>query len=622
MDIIDRKKLGEEKAKSLELAEESREQEWQFPSFALELFSGNLRWDMIHPYPEQDPEDKRIGDEFLARLEKFLKENLDADEVDKTYIVPEKVIKGLAQMGCFGIKIPKEYGGLGFSKVNYNRIVGMVASQCASTAVWLSAHQSIGVPQPLLLFGNEEQKRKYLPRFAKGEISAFALTEPNVGSDPAQMSTTATPVDNGEFYLINGQKLWCTNGPAADILIVMAQTPPKVVGGRERKQITAFIVEKNMPGFEVVHRCSFMGLHGIQNGLIRFNNVKVPKENILWGLGQGLKLALITLNTGRLTIPAAASAVGRVCLKISRDWANDRNQWGSVIGKHEAIAQKISSMASNLFAMESVTWLTTLFADKHLMDIRLEAAIAKLFTTECASKIADDTVQIRGGRGYESSLSLKARGEKGIPVERIYRDARINTIIEGTSEIMRLFIAREAMDPHVKRIMAVMSPKRNLIQKFTGLIQAGIHYAWWFPAQWIYLPKNLGNIDPVLKKHVRYVDHTSHRLARNLFIAMGKYQQGLEKKQGILFRLVNIGEWLFAMAATCSQAQLLLSKDPNGEGKKAKQLADLFCRQTRKNVENEFRNLFTKDDPFAYKIALEILNGEFEWMEKDIIKPN
>ncbi|MBI4971581.1 MAG: acyl-CoA dehydrogenase family protein [Candidatus Omnitrophica bacterium] len=621
MDIIDRKKLGEEKAKSMELAEESRELEWKYPSFVSELFSGKLRWDLIHPFPEQDPEDKKVGDEFLAKLEKFLRENLDADQVDKNYEIPQNVVKGLADLGCFGMKIPKEYGGLELSKVNYNRAIGLVASVCASTAVFLSAHQSIGVPQPLLLFGTDEQKKKYLPQFAKGAVSAFALTEPNVGSDPAKMCTTAVPTEDGNYYIINGEKLWCTNGNVADILIVMAQTPSKFVDGREKKQITAFIVEKNMPGFEVAHRCSFMGLHGIQNGLLRFKNMKVPKENILWGLGQGLKLALITLNTGRLTVPAAASAVGRVCLKISRNFALERNQWGSPVGKHEAIAAKLSAMASNLFAMESVTWLTSNFADRHMMDIRLEAAMAKLFTTEISLVIANDTVQIRGGRGYESSLSLKGRGDKGLPVERIYRDARINTIIEGTSEIMHLFIAREAMDMHVRRINNILSRKRSLIQKIGAAFEAMFFYAWWYPSQWIYLPKNLGKMDLALKRHVRFVDKNCHRLARNMFHAMMKYQQGLEKKQAILFRLVDIGQNLFAMAASCAQAELLLKKDPNGEGKKAKELADLFCRQTRISVKHEFDNLFSKNDPLAYHIAQEILAGDFAWMEKDIVDP-
>src|SRR3990167_7662579 len=315
MDLVKDK----EKAKSLEVAEEAREGAWKYPSFVGDLFTGKVRWDLVFPYPDQEPADKKIGDEFLKKLESFLKTNLDADAVDRTGIIPDSVMKGLADLGCFGIKIPKEYGGLGFSQINYNRAVAMVASHCGSTAVLLSAHQSIGVPQPLKMFGTPEQKKKYLPRFAKGAISAFALTEPEIGSDPANMMTTATPVDNGSSYLINGQKLWCTNGNIADVLIVMAKTPPKIVNGKEKSQITAFIVEKNMPGFEVVHRCTFMGLKGIQNGLLRFNNVKVPKENILWGLGQGLKLALITLNTGRLTVPAACTAMAKRSLIIARD---------------------------------------------------------------------------------------------------------------------------------------------------------------------------------------------------------------------------------------------------------------------------------------------------------------
>ncbi len=621
-DIIDEKKMGKEKAKSLSVAEQARETEWTLPSFVQQLFNGNVHWEHLLPFAQQDEADKKIGDEFLLRLEPFLKENLDPDLIDQTGDITEEQLKGLADLGLFGIKIPKKYGGLGMSKFNYNRIVGMVASHCASTAVYLSAHQSIGVPQPLLLFGTEEQKQKYLPRFAKGEISAFALTEPNVGSDPAQMSTIATPIDGGESYLINGEKLWCTNGTRADVLIVMAQTPPKVVNGKERKQITAFIVEKTMPGFEILHRCSFMGLHGIQNGLLKFTDVKVPKENIIWGLGKGLKLALTTLNTGRLTIPAAATAVGRVCLKVSKDWSNERCQWGSKIGEHEAVASKLSFMASNLFTMDSVNQFTSIAADKGNMDIRLEAAIAKLYCTEASWTIADETVQIRGGRGYESSPSLKARGELGIPAERILRDARINTIIEGTSEIMRLFISREAMDDHVRRITMILSPKRSLVQRFISVIKSTFHYALWYPKQWIYITR-LGHssLDPTLKKHLKYVDKTSHKLARNLFHVMAIYQQGLEKKQQVLFRLVDIGMYLFTMATTCANAQRLMEEDPEGEGLKAKNLADLYCREAKKKIKARFTYLFDKDDKFSYKIAQEVLDGNYDWMENDIILP-
>ena len=245
----------ENKKEAMDLAEEAREEGWENPSFVGELFMGRFHPEYIDPFPVQSEADKKIGNEYIAQLEDFLKNNLDPDEVDRTRELPRHVIDGLVKLGAFAMKIPKEYGGLGLSQVNYNRVVMMVSSYCNNTAVWLSAHQSIGVPQPLKLFGTEEQKKKYLPRFREGAISAFALTEPLVGSDPAKMSTTATPTPDGKHYLINGEKLWCTSGPVADVIVVMAQTPSKVVKGKERKQITAFIVETDTPGFEVAHRC-------------------------------------------------------------------------------------------------------------------------------------------------------------------------------------------------------------------------------------------------------------------------------------------------------------------------------------------------------------------------------
>ncbi|MBL8012877.1 MAG: acyl-CoA dehydrogenase family protein, partial [Candidatus Omnitrophica bacterium] len=275
------KNISEEKRKSLEFAEDAREQEWKHPSFALKLFHGEVDFNLIHPFPQQTPEEKNAGDEYLVRMEKFLREKLDPNEVDRTYQISKEVMEGLGKMGAFAIKIPKIYGGLGFSQVNYNRVMHMISSYCGSTAVLLSAHQSIGVPQPLKLFGTEEQKKKFLPMFAEGKVSAFALTEPTVGSDPRQMKTIAAPTEDGKHFIINGEKLWCTNGVIADVIVVMAVTPSKVVKGKEIKQITAFIVETKTPGFEVVHRCSFMGLHGIQNGLLRFKDVKVPRENII-----------------------------------------------------------------------------------------------------------------------------------------------------------------------------------------------------------------------------------------------------------------------------------------------------------------------------------------------------
>jgi alkylation response protein AidB-like acyl-CoA dehydrogenase len=616
MSLFD-KRLTKEKRESLELAEESREKEWMYPSFVLSLFQGALEWNLIYPFPEQDKREKEDGDRFLKQLEEFLKANLNPDEADETREIPEKVIKGLARMGAFAIKIPKEYDGLGFSQLNYNRAIHLIGTYCGSTAALLSAHQSIGVPQPLILFGTEEQKRKYLPKFRQGAISGFALTEEDAGSDPRMMKTTATPTEDGKYYILNGEKLWCTNGPIADVLLIMAYTPSKIVEGKEKKQITAFIVETNTAGFEVTYRCKFMGLNAIQNGVFRLNNVKVPKENILGGEGEGLKLAFVTLNTGRLTLPAAVTGVSKWALYVSRIWANERKQWGSSIGEHEAIAEKLSYMASTVFAMEAMVWFVSHLADNQRFDIRLEAAIAKLFCTEESWKIINQAIQIRGGRGYETGLSLRGRGKPDYPLERVLRDMRVNTILEGSSEIMHLFIAREALDFHLKAMKALLDPKIPIVQKIGLVFPLGFKYLLWYlrllTPDFFVLGQRLK--EP-LRGHIRFVKKTARCLARGIFHKMIFYQQKLANKQNMLFRFVDIGMDLFAISCVCSYADSLAKKGR----KNSLELADLFCRTAKARIKDKFEETGHNQDKLSNFIARKILKGEFEWLETDIIQ--
>jgi hypothetical protein len=600
-----------------DVAEAARESEWSGPSFVRELFLGRFRLDLIHPHPvSSDPAERARAKIFFERLREFLV-RVDSDMIDRTGEIPEAYVQELREMGAFGIKIPVEYGGLGLSYTSYTRAMAMVTSKDGSLTALLSAHQSIGLPQPLKLFGSEEQKRRFFPRLAKGAISAFALTETDAGSDPANMRTTATPSEDGTYWTLNGQKLWCTNGTRAELLVVMARTPDAVTTGKPRKQITAFIVEADAAGVEVVHRCRFMGLKAIENGVVRFTNVRVPSENIIWGEGKGLKLALVTLNTGRLTLPAGCAGAGKAALQVARKWANERVQWGQPIGKHEAVAQKLAMMAVNTFAMESVAELAVALAERGHYDIRLEAAIAKLWNTEAGWRIIDDTLQIRGGRGYETADSLRARGEEPIPIERAMRDFRINLIFEGSSEIMRLFIAREAVDHHFKTAFALVDKHSTGKEKFAALGRVAKFYPGWYLARWIgkgAVPTSYGEFG-ALAKHLRWAERHTRHLGRTLFHAMARFGPKLERRQMVLFRAVDIGADLFAMTATCVRANMLAAQG-NAE---ATELADLFCREARQRIAQNFRRFYGANDSAIYKVSQRVLAGEHAWLEQGIV---
>jgi hypothetical protein len=587
-----------------QVAEAARDSEWRKPSFGKELFLGRFRLHLIDPWPAAEP--RPDADEYLAKLEAYVRSEVDGARIEREARIPDEVFHGLAQLGAFGMKIDKEYGGLGLSNLHYCKALTLVGSVNPAISALLSAHQSIGVPQPLKLFGTPAQKKAFLPRLAAGEVSAFLLTEPDVGSDPARLGTVAEPVEGG--YRLNGVKLWATNGTVATLLVVMARVPDK--------GITAFVVEGDAPGITVERRNEFLGLRGLENSVTRFHDVFVPEENVIGGLGKGLKVALMTLNTGRLSLPAMCVGAGKWSLNITREWSAKRVQWGRPVGQHEAVAKKIAFIAATTYAMESMLDLCCVIADDDRNDIRIEAALVKLFASEMAWQVADELIQIRGGRGYEKAESLAARGERAVEAEQILRDLRINRIFEGSTEIMHLLIAREAVDAHLSVAGDIIDPDAGLGRKARAGARAGAFYARWLPTLAVgrgQMPTGYGEFGP-LAAHLRYVERASRKLARSTFYAMSRWQGKLERKQGFLGRIVDIGAELFAMSAVCVRARAERQDRPEGV-----ELADLFCQQARLRAEALFAALWDNTDSLDVKVARRVLDGRYAFLEEGIV---
>ncbi|MET3987477.1 acyl-CoA dehydrogenase family protein [Streptomyces sp. PvR034] len=609
-----------------QVAEAAREQDWRKPSFAKELFLGRFRLDLIHPHPLPADEDVRRGEAFLERLRAFCETELAeglAARIEREAKIPDETVRGLKELGALGMKIDTKYGGLGLTQVYYNKALALVGSVSPAIGALLSAHQSIGVPQPLKLFGTQEQRDLFLPRCARTDISAFLLTEPDVGSDPARLATTAVP-DGEDTYVLDGVKLWTTNGVVADLLVVMARVPKS---DGHKGGITAFVVEADSPGVTVEHRNAFMGLRGLENGVTRLHRVRVPAAHRIGPEGAGLKIALTTLNTGRLSLPAMCVGAGKWCLKIAREWSGVREQWGRPVARHEAVGAKISFIAATTFALEAMVDLASQMADEDRNDIRIEAALAKLYGSEMACLMADELVQIRGGRGFETAQSLAARGERAVPAEQMLRDLRINRIFEGSTEIMHLLIAREAVDAHLSVAGDLIDPDKALGDKARAGARAAGFYARWLPK----LATGAGQVPgtyrafhpsghPDLATHLRYVERGARKLARSTFYAMSRWQGRMETKQGFLGRIVDIGAELFAMSAACVRAEHL--RATGDHGREAYQLADAFCRQSRLRVEELFGRLWDNTDELDRTVVEGVLGGVYTWLEEGVLDPS
>ncbi len=602
------------------ISEAAREKDWTLPSFGKGLYLGDFQPELISPQPVLPAEAVEKGERFLAVLGAFLRDHVDPQVIERDNRIPDAVVAGFKEIGALGMKVPETYGGLGLSQVYYNRAMMLAGTWHSSLSTMLSAHQSIGLAQPLLLFGSEEQKREWLPKVATTHLSAFALTERGVGSDPARVATIATPTEDGLGYLLNGRKLWTTNGTVADVLVVLAKVPRSE---GHKGGITAFIVPGDTDGVVVEHRIEFMGLRGIENSQTRYSDAYVPAANVIGREGLGLKIALATLNTGRLALPAICAGVSKWATKVAREFASQRVQWGKPIGEHDEVAQRIAFIAATAFGLEAMLDVASRLADEKRNDVRIEAALAKLYGSEMGWRVIDELMQVCGGRGFETAASLQARGLRGVPVEQVMRDMRVNRIFEGSTEIMHLIIAREAMDEHLRAAGDLMEPELPIDRKAKALGKAGAFYAGWYPKLAVgrgQAPRSYASYGE-LAGEMRFVERASRKLARSTFYGMARWQAGTEAHGAFLGRIVDIGAELFAMSATVVYTQTQIREHPE-RATETQELAQAFCNQARLRTDRLFDALWTNTDAPNHKLALDVLSGRHTWLEEGIIDPS
>ena len=585
--------------------------------FAKTLFFGQFKAPLVFPYPQLGANEKAEVEEAVQAFRKYADEHLDSDAIDRDADIPPHVIQGLADLGILGMTAPKEFGGRGFSQSGYCKIMEEIGARDSSVAVFVNAHHSIGI-RALLLFGTEEQKQRWLPDLVSGKkLAAFALTEPEAGSDAANVQTTATPSPDGDTYILNGQKYYITNGGIAGVLTVMARTPDPKSG---ESKVTAFLVTPDMPGFEVVQeRMPKVGIRGTATGWLKFHDMAVPKENILGKLGKGLRVALTVLDFGRTTFGASCTGAARTCVEAAVKHTKQRKQFGQTLSEFELVKKKIAFMAAHHFAMDAMTTQCAAFIDSGADDYMLETAMLKVFSTEHLWTMVNDTIQVHGGKAYFCDQ----------PYERMMRDARINQIGEGANDVLRAFIAVVGMRGVGEHFKDVLSASRNPFTNIGTLFSFGREQL----AARLNVPKIpvvSESLKPEAKElgkrlrdfglavqntliHLRNLSRTDPdsanetdeelRIARQIF-----------KRQYLEERIAEAGCDLYAPACVLSKLDSL-AQHGNGNIKEMERTMDpgrYFLKLANRRIQKHLAELWDNDDEWTTRTADGVLNA---WKE-------
>ena len=564
-------------------------------SFVKALFFGRYRGEMVHPYPTLPPELQKASDEAVERVRTFANEQIDHMRIDRESLISDSVIHGLGDIGVLGMTAPPGFGGLGFNQQQYLKIMELIGGHCASTAVFVNAHHSIGI-RALLMFGTPEQRQKWLPELVTGrKLAAFALTEENAGSDAANVQTTAIPTEDGTAYILNGGKRYITNGGIADVLTVMARTPDP----SGKTKVTAFLVTPDMPGFEVVEaRADKCGIRGTATGKLKFTNMRVPKENVFGQLGRGLQAALSVLNFGRTTFGATCTGHAKVCLKAMIEHSKSRVQFQQALSEFQLVQKKIAFAAAHAFAMEATTTQCAALIDRGEGDYMLETAILKVFATEHLWTIVNDTIQVWGGKGYFTDQ----------PLERWMRDARINTIGEGANDVLKAFVAVvgcRAPGEYLKGLRDDLTSGRWSLGKIFSGIDAGAKlvvpslasHTPHVPARHPSLFEDARSIASLVKQFGSTLPHVFLKL---------KDEANFVVAQLIHERIADIAIDLYVSACTISRLDHLLGQ-PKGNGLQGDtrevSAGRYFLALAARRIQQNFRALSDHDDELCLTAA-------------------
>ncbi len=587
----DLKNISEKDRKQIEQAQDMLGPDPTTMGFLKNVFWGNFREDLVFPYPTTAADESARCDQLLAKLDEYLRTEHPRYEIDQKQEIPQWVIQKLFDLGVLGMTIPKEHGGGGFGISSYNRVLQRIGRYCGSTAVLVSAHQSIGC-KAVMLFGSEEQKKRFLPRMAKDTLSAFCLSEPNVGCDAGGQETHCELSADGSHYIINGEKKWATSGALAGLFTVMAKQMVKDKEGKEKEVVTALICTPDMEGVDIFSRNrAKCGIRGTWQARIKLTNVKVPKENLLHKEGMGFKIAMTCLNFGRCTLSAGMLGGASFALEQAAKWAKYRYQFERPLGEFDLVQEKLARMAAYVYAMDAMLYITTGFLDRGDSDIMLETAMCKIFCSEFGFRTVDDAMQIMGGESYMTEND----------VERIWRDSRINIIVEGSNDIMHSFVFAYGSKQLGEWMLGLKNkPTKNL----AAAMQIGAELFLGMRRS----PPTFANIHPKLQRPASELMLRIREHSHAVKMAFKEHEESLVTNQMIQARLSMVCLWIHAMTCSLSRLDANIRSGLDGTDLEYEMsLVEHLCAIGNDEIVKELRALHTHTDASMRRAAKNVL---------------